>query len=127
MFRDSGTLALPRQQRLNRAGSFGVDHPLAAVGNASIERLPGQKGACAIAAHGFPKEKALRHFAMMITQKSGLSLGFHPFRGHVQTERPREAEQGGDDGGVFRIRFQIPDEGAVDLDFGNRKLLQMYE
>src|SRR5229473_2240159 len=74
-------------------------------------------------AHGQrPTEIITLHFvAILGAQPLELVGGFHAFCDDGELEAVAQADDGPDDGGVARIRRQVPDEALIDLQPVHRK------
>ena len=93
----------------------------------AIVNLTRQKGNCTILAHRSCEEEALGKVTVMIAQKCRLRLGLDSLGRHIKAKGARQPEQGRHDRCILGIGFQIADEGAIDLDLGDRELLEMHQ
>ena len=60
----------------------------------------------------------------MLLQKSLLLGGFHPFSQHLQPQRARHGDDGGDDFAITALKANATHKALVDFQFVDGKALQ---
>src|SRR5882757_1410728 len=86
-----------------------------------------QQGGYGFEGRGSTEEVALQFVALELTQELRLVLCLHTLGDHLNIERMPKRDDGRDDDLAFRILRHAVDEGAVDLQRGDREPGQVAE